>query len=111
MLVAHLNEFISEFFHYFLMHETFYFATLAFNCNILRIFVMCYLSLDKRQISTWKGNIESCTELDGRECSMIEISAVEGDPRSIIISYGPMPEGSDAIMEAGDTYEVTSSPS
>ena len=36
---------------------------------------------------------------------MIEISAVEGDPRSIIISYGPMPEGSDAIMEAGDTYE------
>ena len=36
---------------------------------------------------------------------MIEISAVEGDPRSIIISYGPMPEGSDSIMEAGDTYE------
>ena len=36
---------------------------------------------------------------------MIEISAEEDDPRSIIISYGPMPEGSDAIMEAGDTYE------
>ena len=36
---------------------------------------------------------------------MIEITAEEGDPRSIIISYGPMPEGSDAIMEAGDTYE------
>ena len=36
---------------------------------------------------------------------MIEISAEEGDPRSIIISYGPMPEGSDALMEAGGTYE------
>ena len=36
---------------------------------------------------------------------MIEVSATEGDPRSIIISYGPMPEGSDALMEAGGTYE------
>jgi hypothetical protein len=53
----------------------------------------------------WNGHSEVYTEPDGRECSMIEISAVEGDPRSIIISYGPMPEGSDAIMEAGDTYE------
>jgi hypothetical protein len=54
---------------------------------------------------TWMIKTDSYTEHDGRECSMIEISAVEGDPRSIIISYGPMPEGSDAIMEAGDTYE------
>jgi len=53
----------------------------------------------------WNANTETYTEPDGRECSMIEISAVDGDPRSIIISYGPMPEGSDAIMEAGDTYE------
>lgn len=53
----------------------------------------------------WNAHTEAYTESDGRECSMIEISAVEGDPRSIIISYGPMPEGSDAIMEAGDTYE------
>lgn len=53
----------------------------------------------------WNAHTEVYTEPDGRECSMIEISAVEGDPRSIIISYGPMPEGSDAIMEAGDTYE------
>lgn len=36
---------------------------------------------------------------------MIEISAEEGNPRSIVISYGPMPEGSDALMEAGSTYE------
>lgn len=53
----------------------------------------------------WNAHTETYTEPDGRECSMIEISAVESDPRSIIISYGPMPEGSDAIMEAGDTYE------
>ena len=53
----------------------------------------------------WNTITESYTEPDGRECSMIEITAAEGDSRSIIISYGPMPEGSDAIMEAGDTYE------
>jgi hypothetical protein len=53
----------------------------------------------------WDAVAESYTEPDGRECAMIEISAEEGDPRSIIISYGPMPEGSDALMEAGDTYE------
>lgn len=53
----------------------------------------------------WNIHTESYTEPDGRECAMIEISAEEGDPRSIIISYGPMPEGSDALMEAGGTYE------
>ena len=53
----------------------------------------------------WNANTETYTEPDGRECAMIEISAEEGDPRSIIISYGPMPEGSDAILEAGDTFE------
>ena len=53
----------------------------------------------------WASTTEIYTEPDGRECAMIEISAEEGDPRSIIISYGPMPEGSDALMEAGGTYE------
>lgn len=53
----------------------------------------------------WTTITESYTEPDGRECSMIEISAEKGDPRSIVISYGPMPEGSDALMEAGGTYE------
>lgn len=53
----------------------------------------------------WNAITESYTEPDGRECAMIEISAEEGDPRSITISYGPMPEGSDALMEAGGTYE------
>lgn len=53
----------------------------------------------------WASTTEIYTEPDGRECAMIEISAEEGDPRSIVISYGPMPEGSDALMEAGGTYE------
>ena len=61
--------------------------------------------LSIRVPKTWRVYTESYTEPDGRECSMIEITAEEGDPRSIIISYGPMPEGSDAIMEAGGTYE------
>lgn len=56
---------------------------------------------------TWMIKTDSYTEHDGRECSMIDISVKEGDSRSIIISYGPMPEGSDAIMEAADTYENT----
>lgn len=53
----------------------------------------------------WTAVTESYTEPDGRECAMIDISAEEGDPRSIVISYGPMPEGSDAFMEASDTYD------
>lgn len=53
----------------------------------------------------WSVATESYTEPDGRKCAMIDITANDGDPRSVVISYGPMPEGSDAIMEAGDTYE------
>ena len=53
----------------------------------------------------WNAITETYTEPDGRECTMIDISAEDGDPRSIVISYGLMPEGSDAIMEAGGTYE------
>ena len=53
----------------------------------------------------WTAATELYTEPDGRECAMIDISAEEGDPRSIVISYGPMPEGSDAFMEASDTYD------
>ena len=53
----------------------------------------------------WNVTTEAYTEPDGRECSMIDISAEDGDPRSIVISYGPMPEGSDALLEAGGTYE------
>lgn len=53
----------------------------------------------------WEAVTQAYTEPDGRVCSMIDISAVDGDPRSIVISYGPMPEGSDTFMEASDTYE------
>lgn len=53
----------------------------------------------------WTVETEKYKEPDGRECAMIEIEASEGDPRSIVISYGPMPEGSDALMEASGTYE------
>lgn len=53
----------------------------------------------------WNAIVEAYTEPDGRECTMIEVTAEEGDPRSIVISYGPMPEGSDPFMEACDTYE------
>ena len=61
------------------------------------------LSLQVPEI--WSVITDSYTKPDGRECAMIDISAEDGDPRSIVISYGPMPEGSDAILEAGDTYE------
>ena len=53
----------------------------------------------------WKVETEMYTEPDGRECAMIDICAEEGDQRSIVISYGPMPEGSDSILEAAGTYE------
>ena len=53
----------------------------------------------------WNVSTEAYTEPDGRKCSMIDISAEGGDPQSIVISYGPMPEGSDALLEAGGTYE------
>ena len=53
----------------------------------------------------WNAITETYTEPDGRECTMIDISAEEGDPRSIVISYGPMPEGSDFFIEAAGTYE------
>lgn len=53
----------------------------------------------------WNAVTETYKEEDGRCCAMIDITAEEGDPRSIIISYGPMPEGSDALMEASGTYE------
>ena len=66
---------------------------------------ICFGGVSLQIPEIWSVTTESYTEPDGRECAMIDISANDGDPRSIAISYGPMPEGSDAIMEAGDTYE------
>jgi hypothetical protein len=53
----------------------------------------------------WDVETEKYVEPDGRECAMIDITATEGDPRSIVLSYGPMPDGSDALMEAAGTFE------
>lgn len=66
---------------------------------------VCYGGVTLMVPEIWNVETETYTEPDGRECAMIDISAVEGDPRSIVISYGPMPEGSDALMEAGGTFE------
>lgn len=66
---------------------------------------ICFGGVSLQIPEIWSVVTESYTEPDGRECAMIDISANDGDPRSVVISYGPMPEGSDAIMEAGDTYE------
>ena len=53
----------------------------------------------------WTAETEMYDEPDGRQCACIDVSAQEGDVRSIVISYGPMPEGSDALMEANGTLE------
>lgn len=61
------------------------------------------ISIEVPQI--WNVETEMYTEPDGRECAMIDIEAGGSDPRLITISYGPMPEGSDALVEAAGTYE------
>ena len=53
----------------------------------------------------WTAECEMYDEPDGRQCACIDVSAEEGDVRSIMISYGPMPEGSDALMEVNGTFE------
>ena len=53
----------------------------------------------------WTAETEMYDEPDGRQCACIDVTAEEGDVRSIMISYGPMPEGSDAYIEASDTFE------
>lgn len=72
------------------------------NIKLMRV---CFGGLELQVPEIWNVETEMYSEPDGRECAMIEISAADGDPRSIIISYGPMPEGSDALLEASGTYE------
>lgn len=71
----------------------------------IKLMNVCFggVSLEVPQI--WNVETEMYTEPDGRECAMIDIEAGGTDPRSITISYGPMPEGTDALMEAAGTYE------
>lgn len=72
------------------------------NIKLMRV---CFGGVELQIPEIWEVETEMYTEPDGRECAMIDISATQGDPRSIVISYGPMPEGSDALLEAGGTYE------
>lgn len=75
------------------------------NKTDIKLMRVCHGGIEIMVPEIWNVITETYAEPDGRECAMIDISATGGDPRSIVISYGPMPEGSDALLEAGDTYE------
>ena len=70
--------------------------------NEIRLMNVCFggVSLEVPQI--WNVETEMYTEPDGRECAMIDIEAGGADPRSITISYGPMPEG--AFFISNNTF-------
>ena len=53
----------------------------------------------------WQVETEEIEEADGQKSSTISINGTGNDLRSIDLSYGPMPEGSDAYAEACGTYE------
>lgn len=53
----------------------------------------------------WTVETEEMTEADGQKSVSLCIAAQGNDVRSIDISYGHMPEGSDAYMETCGTYE------
>ncbi len=70
----------------------------------IKLMRVCFGGVEIQVPEIWHVETEMYTEPDRRECAMIDISAVAGDPRSVVVSYGPMPEGSDALIEAEDTY-------
>lgn len=53
----------------------------------------------------WEVETETYDEPGGQKSYTIDIEAQGNDIRSINISYGPMPEDSDAYAEACGTYE------
>ena len=53
----------------------------------------------------WDVDTEELVEADGGKSFCIGISACGNDLRSIDISYGPLPKGSNAYAEACGTYE------
>ena len=53
----------------------------------------------------WDADTEEILEEDGQKSYTISINATGNDVRSVDISYGPMPEESDAYIEACGTYE------
>ena len=71
----------------------------------VKLMRVCFGGIELQIPEIWNVETGIYTEPDGRECAMIEISAEKGDPRSIVISNGSMPEGSDALLEASGTYE------
>lgn len=57
----------------------------------------------------WEVETEEMLEEDGQKSYSIAIEAAGNDVRSIDISFGPMPEDSDAYVEACGTYEEVAS--
>ena len=53
----------------------------------------------------WNAETEEFNEADGTKSYSLSISASGRDVRSIDISIGSIPEGSDAYIEASRTYE------
>lgn len=53
----------------------------------------------------WDVETEELQEFDGQTSHSISISASGEDVRSIDVSFGPMPEGSDAYSQALVTFE------
>ena len=53
----------------------------------------------------WDALTEEFKEADGTKSYSISINATGKDVRSIDISFGTIPEGSDAYIEASRTYE------
>ena len=53
----------------------------------------------------WNIETEELLEFDGQISHSIDITASGKDVRSINISFGPLPDGSDAYSEACGTYE------
>lgn len=53
----------------------------------------------------WNAESETYNEEDGTDSYSLSINASGNDPRSIDISWGSIPEGSDAYNEACATYE------
>ena len=53
----------------------------------------------------WNAESETYNEEDGTDSYSLSINASGNDPRSIDISWGSIPDGSDAYNEACATYE------
>lgn len=64
-----------------------------------------YKGITIRIPEIWNAESETYDEADGTRSHSLSISAAGNDVRSIDISWGSIPEGSDAYNEACATYE------